>query len=171
MAQLVALAKTPRLVIGMRGKTGFTLIEMLVVLLIIGTTVTFAMLSFGDFGKSKLAKTSAEQMMQYISLLQQKAILENKPIGISIHPSSYHAQKFVIRKGWQQINKSNVYREQMLPSGVFFYDKKSSNTVDIIVQPSGDISPFTLYLGNQSNPKIVQISSDSNGEVMIHATS
>ena len=39
---------------------GFTLIEVMVVVVIIGITIGFAMLSFGDFGQSRRLLTAAE---------------------------------------------------------------------------------------------------------------
>lgn len=173
MVNQVAVVKMPKLVIGMRAKSGFTLIEILVVLIIIGTVVTFAMLSFGDFGKSRKAKSAAEQMVQYITLMQQKAILENRLLGITVQANSYHAMKYIASQGWQTINNGGVYRKQPLPGGLQFYsNKKSTNdTVDIIIQTSGDVTPFNLYIGDKSQNKIVRVTGNENGEIHVHASS
>ncbi len=47
-----------RLVIGMQNRAradlnGFTLIEILVVIVIVGITLSFALLAFGDFGSER----------------------------------------------------------------------------------------------------------------------
>ncbi len=172
MVNQAVVAKTLKLVIGMRDKRGFTLIEIMVVLIIIGTAATFAVLSFGDFGKSKQAKSAAEQMVQYISLLQQKAILENRLLGITIHPNGYQAKKYIPSKGWQTINNSRVYQEQPLPNGLQFQLSKSMNeSVNIVIQTSGDITPFDIYIADTNKKKMIQVHGKANGGLSIHAQS
>lgn len=172
MLNLAALVKTPKLVTGMRAKSGFTLIEILVVLLILGTAITFAMLSFGDFGKSRVAKSSAEQFVQYIQLMQQKAILENRVLGITIKPDSYQAMKYISSQGWRKIYGGNVYRKQPIPNGLRLYNKNTSNSpVDIIIQSSGDITPFKVSIGDKQKHMTVLVTGFANGEVRINAHS
>ncbi len=52
----MVLVQTHKLVIGMKNHKGFTLIEILIVLMIIGITLSFAILSFGDFGEGRKVK-------------------------------------------------------------------------------------------------------------------
>ncbi len=157
----------------MRGKFGFTLVEILVVLVIISTTVTFAILSFGDFGKSRQAKAAAEQLAQYITLLQQKAILENRLLGLSLKPHSYQAMRYNGLAGWQYINKGNLYREQPLPGGLqFHFPQKTVNAnIDIAIQTTGDITPFTISIANKNKQTFIQVIGKANGELSIHEPS
>lgn len=164
-----AKGKTPISVIGMRVKFGFTLVEILVVLIIIGTTMTFAMLSFGDFGKSRQSKAAAEQFIEYVTLLEQKAILENKLLGISIKPHAYQAMKYNSSHGWQTISNGSLYTQQPLPKGLHFNQgKRDMNAkVDIIIQTTGDITPFSISISNNDKKKAVRILGKANGEVII----
>ena len=75
MANPVAVVSTLNTVIGMRNRDqGFTLIEILVVVLIIGITLGFALLAFGDFGRQRQIITAAETFVNYVTLVEQQAL-------------------------------------------------------------------------------------------------
>ena len=80
---------------GMTRPKGFTLIEILIVIVIIGITIGFALIAFGDFGEGKRIRFAAEQLINTIKLSQQKAILESSTLGLKVDQSSYRVFKFI----------------------------------------------------------------------------
>ncbi|MFC3907603.1 type II secretion system minor pseudopilin GspH [Legionella dresdenensis] len=161
-------------VIGMRvsrcHQQGFTLIEILVVLLIIGIVSSAALLAFGDFGARRKAIVSAEQFAAYIKLVQQKAILEMNTLGIKIESQGYQAFRFEDGSNWKAINSNNLFRWHAFPRNIIVKlsnAAKSKNHPDIIINPSGDMSDFALDFGTDSEAGIAILYGRQDGRLTL----
>ncbi|CDZ78399.1 Putative general secretion pathway protein H [Legionella massiliensis] len=146
----------------MRAKRGFTLIEILVVVIIMGITVGFALLAFGDFGASRRATLAAEQFSSFIKLAQEQAIIEGSTLGIDINNSGYSSYRFVQGR-WQQISGSNVFRSHNFPDNVtanlrLGIRKSNSKDPSIIISASGDVSSFVIDFGTNRNSVVTSLS-------------
>lgn len=152
----------------MRAK-GFTLIEILVVLMIIGITIGFALLSFGDFGASRKAVITAEQFVNYIKLLQHRAILEMAPLGVTVNKEYYQTFRFEQGKTWKPMPENGKFRVQYFPNNIVvsFPRKIKTKNPDIIINASGDLSPFNLDFGTTQKPKLATVIGQANGQVLI----
>ncbi|MCC5791018.1 MAG: type II secretion system minor pseudopilin GspH [Legionellaceae bacterium] len=132
----------------MQNKRGFTLIEILVVMLIIGITIGFAVLAFGDFGAKRQLHIYTEHFESYLSLLQQRAILENITIGLHIDDHGYTPYSYQYPGTWQPFPKQRLFVRQVLPRNIELKVSEpihnSSKTPAIILHPSGDMEPFRL---------------------------
>lgn len=167
-----------KLVIGMQNNTrslknnsnGFTLIEILVVIVIVGITLSFALLAFGDFGSQRRIRVAAEQFINYVNFVQQQAILETATLGIMFNQNTYQVVKFQPPKTWQAMPKKSVFHLQHFPSdAIIRLDSHSTinNTPSIIINASGDMSPFKLNVGSSKNNTIAVIRGESNGELVM----
>jgi general secretion pathway protein H len=149
-------------------KDGFTLIEILIVIVIISVTVNFAILAFGDFGaKTKITHT-AENFVDLISLIKKEAILTDQTMAIKINKDSYEILR-LNNNHWQPC-KNSIYKKTFLPNGAFMFliNKKHKTKLNyIIINATGRISPFTLSLGKGENNTMVSIICDSFGNVKI----
>lgn len=133
---------------GMYNKQGFTLIEILVVLVIIGITVGFAMLAFGDFGAERSVLFAAEQLVHDIKTAQQQAILEIGTYGIRVNQHSYQVFRFD-SEHWQQFRSKKLYQIHLLPKNVTleFQPKiDSEGNPQIVINESGEMNRFNLYI-------------------------
>lgn len=77
----------------LRNIEGFTLIEILIILVIVGISFSFALLAFGDFGKSRQAQSTAEQVKNMIQYFREQAIIESSNFTINIRSSSYQVSR------------------------------------------------------------------------------
>src|SRR5438552_7864051 len=93
----------------------FTLIEILVVVLIIGTTAGFALLAFGDFGAGRRILMAADQVKYTIKLAQQQAILEAGTLGVQLSASGYQVHRFKSPNTWEAISQKGVFKGQIFP--------------------------------------------------------
>lgn len=137
-------SKNPRLI-----AQGFTLIEILVVMLILGITITFAMLSFGDFGVKRRVVLATEQFVNFVKLVQQQAVLETSTLGIIVDQNTYQAMRFDPDQGWQSFPVNSIFRMREFPSSVHLQFKPriaSGHAPQIVINESGEMNRFQLHV-------------------------
>ncbi len=168
MAKVITL----KLVIGMSARkknSGFTLIEILIVVVIITITMNFAMLAFNDFGEKSKIKHFAENFTSLISLIKKEAIITDETLAIRINKNNYEVLK-LNNNTWQSV-KNSIYKKSSLPNGatMFLITKKhSSNNNLIIVNSAGRVTPFVLTISKGQDKIIITIVSDSAGNIKIN---
>lgn len=153
----------------MRRDKGFTLIELLVVIVIIGITIGFALISFGDFGDSKRIIFAAEQLQNTIRLAQQQAIFENSTLGLRIDNKSYQILKFQNLAHWSAIPSKSLFKVHYFPTDLVIsiktnFKAKAQEPV-IIINPSGETTTFVLTFGTRAVKTIAVLSGKNNGEL------
>ncbi|WP_018576877.1 GspH family T2SS minor pseudopilin variant LspH [Legionella shakespearei] len=146
---------------------GFTLIEILIVIVIIGITVGFALIAFGDFGESKRILFAADQLGNTLKLAQQQAILEHGTLGLKIDNTSYQILKLHNASEWKPISNKGVFKVHYFPHNTVITlktnNKASVGAPSIIIGSSGDITPFTLDFGINKENTIVTLTGSANG--------
>ncbi len=158
----------PKLVTGMQNKDGFSLLEILVVLVIIAITLSFALLAFGDFGGKRRIVASAEQFANYIELAKQQAILESGTLGIRFNKNTYQLLRFIPSQGWQALSGQRIFRPQNLPEDAVINLERESQAqrgAEIIINSSGDITPFKLFFRGKDREAVIIVTGSHNGKV------
>jgi len=159
----------------MSSNKGFTLIELLVVLIIIGVTVSFALLSFGDFGADRRISMATEQFANSLRLAQQQAILENSTLGVEIKNNHYRVLKYSASSQWHPIEKKQLFRRHYFPKNTMLHldvsAKRKKNASTIIIHPSGDLTPFTLKVLNRKKETVKTVIGRHDGFFYIKKTS
>ncbi|WP_309598894.1 type II secretion system minor pseudopilin GspH [Legionella sainthelensi] len=160
----------PRSVIGMRkNNLGFTLIEILIVLVIIGITFGFALISFGDFGEGRRVLFAAEQLVSTLQLAQQQAILETSTLGLRINNESYQILQLQNNSQWKPISNKGVFKVTYFPQDTHINLKINHRALSggpsIILTSSGDMTPFSLYFGTEQEHNLALIVGKSNGSL------
>ena len=149
---------------------GFTLIEILVVLLIVGITTGFALMAFGDFGEKRSIIVAAEQFTQYVKLVQQQAILETSTLGINITDNGYQVLRFKSPASWSSMPMKSIFHRQHFPKGLVIGLKNTNHKRGIpaiIINSSGDMTEFTLDFGTAKQPSIAMITGQRNGTITL----
>lgn len=163
----------PKLEIGMSNKKGFTLIEIMVVLLIIGITISFALLAFGDFGAKRRVMLASEQFVNFVKLVQQQAIMETSTLGIYVDDHSYQALRLDSSSHWQRFPAHSVFRRHVFPThATVQFNPKVSLAKDpqIIINESGDMNAFTLAV-LIDNDEVAIIEGHHNGVIALNTKS
>lgn len=160
----------PTLVTGMQSK-GFTLVEILVVILIVSITLGFALIAFGDFGEKRRIIVAAEQFSQYVVLTQQQAILDSSTLGIVIHHNGYELLRLTGPKQWSPMPSNRIFRPQRFPKGMLInlaHDSQKPNKPSkprIIIQSSGEMTAFKLNFGSEKRPAMITVVGHRNGMI------
>jgi general secretion pathway protein H len=146
-------------------------IEILIVIVIIGITIGFALIAFGDFGASKRILFSAEQLANTLRLAQQQSILETNTMGLRIDNSSYQLVKFQNSSQWESPHNKGIYKIFYFPKNTIITLKTRNKIVQrgpqIIINSSGDMTPFTLVLGTSQEKPLVILTGSPNGTITL----
>lgn len=158
--------------IGKRVNRGFTLIEILIVIVIIGITVGFAVIAYGDFGAGRRLQFAAEHLVNTLKLAQQQAILEHSTLGLRIDNSGYQILKFyTVRSQWAPISNKGIFKQTSFPQHTVIRLKTNVKTPlgapPILIHSTGDMTPFTLSLGTSQNEALNTITATHNGMIKL----
>lgn len=132
---------------------GFTLLELLAVIVIIGIIVSFANLSIGQ-NTSRIVQDEAERLHGLIQLAGEEAVLQGRELALEFDRHRYQFLESG-NEGWQSLAEDDMFRERELPEAVEleltledveanFEDKK--NLPKIYILSSGELTPFDMTL-------------------------
>lgn len=167
-----------------RSLRGFSLVELLVVILIIGLGISFAALTISD-NKAYQLRLEAKQLVNTLELVLDESILSNHVCGLDFYQSinsegqSIYGYRWLSKQedGWQEAKLSGAKTNYSLPANIDVTleiegalqainvpeknsdDKQDSQGVDrqrpdIWLASSGEITPFRLVLADRENQEV-----------------
>ena len=127
-----------------RGERGFTLLELLAVLFIIGIIVSFAGLSIGQ-RSSRSAQDEAERLYGLVRVASEESVLQGRELAVEFTRESYRFLELANDNQWILIEEDTLFRERKFPPDV---------TIELLVE--GAVASF----GDEKNlPRIFVLSS------------
>src|SRR5277367_1823632 len=161
---------------------GFTLVEILVVLVIIAIVISLAVLSISVTGRDSQLDEESRRIAGLIGLLHDRALLEGRDFGLRLEPTAY---EFVVyeplRDRWLSLNQEQEFRRRSLPKGLSFQLELDSQVVvikevdrglsdnqpppgpQVGLAASGEGTPFRLILVRQDTGARASVSGDALG--------
>ena len=98
-------------------RRGFTLIEVLVVVVLIGILATLVRLALGDGGRATRLRDTARVIQQLTAVAAQEAVFTSRPIALVFTGDHYALQE--LRDGaWQPRPQDALFRARAVPAGI-----------------------------------------------------
>jgi general secretion pathway protein H len=149
---------------------GFTLIEVMVVVIIIGVLINFVTISFGRNSPQDQLKTEAQRLSSLIGLASEEALLRSVLIGVDIGEQAYGFMH--LEEGnWVPMD-DNLFRKRELPEGMLFTiastqqigEDEEEDLPEIILLNSGEMTPFELKLSSDRIDSYYRLTGNELGE-------
>lgn len=124
---------------------GFTLLEVMIVVFIIGIITSLAVYSMSPIGPARETKSEAQSLMATLDYAQQQAIISHQPYGLVVHDSGY--QFFVYQGQWLPA-PGKAFSKKRLRSRLQLLQPKVNldGTPSIVLMPSKEPSVYDLLL-------------------------
>lgn len=152
-----------RLRIQSRQRAGFSLLELLTVLVIIGVLAATVVLTYTSGAETRMLKTHAERLMLTVELARQQSILTNEIWGIKLRNSSYEFLRVAEDGSWYIVEESPFQHRTIGPDysvqarSIGKSENRNPSSAggvqaDFVIFPSGEMSPFEITLTHHVMP-------------------
>jgi general secretion pathway protein H len=175
-----------------RRSGGFTLIELMVVVLIIGLVATTVVLSVGVTGRDNELETEGERAYSLLNYVRDKAQLQTREFGLFCNDTVYEFVTFDPRRSvWRAVDEDDSLRQRKLPAGLKLRlvvegrevvlkrvedqaredqlkdkDKKEKDRVPhVMLFSNGDLTPFALTLEREGEGRSITMASNDQGKI------
>jgi len=143
-----------------RSRTGFTLVELLMVVAIIGLAAGAVVLSVPDPRPS--VAEDAERFAARLSRAREEAILSNRPVAVEATPAGYGFMAFNGAR-WSALDEGPFGPETWTGGTTL---APSAAAVRIVFDPTGVADPATMTLTRERNSRTISV--DGAGEVKLN---
>lgn len=162
-----------------RRQTGFTLLELLVVIVILGIVAATAVFSIGTLGRDDRLQEEALRLTTLLRLASEEALLSGRDIGLYLEEDNY---RFLLYSRetfqWLLLEGDDIFRPWNLPDEVYFsvavedreivlepLDDIETIEPQVAVFSSGDITPFEIYLNRELSDQQYLVEGLPNGDI------
>lgn len=141
-----------------KSSAGFTLLEILVVLLIVGLIASVVVVSISGSNYKTELRTATYQISRQIELARNESTFRNELWGVEIKRNTMRFLKFdPVAETWNSLTK-RAYIAKRLSENVelqlntkdvaqsFQSDELEDSTPNLIIEPSGEITPFEITI-------------------------
>ena len=169
--------------------SGFTLLEVLVVIVIIGIILSMAVISVHVLGGDHEMDQEAARLQALLVQSREDAMMVGADVGLRLEERGYGWLRYDSRKElWQPVDDDPVLRARELPAGlalqlrvdgrdVPFKRPESTDLLkeaapviepQILVQASGDLVPFDVILRRDGTTEERRVAGTAEGKIEVH---
>jgi general secretion pathway protein H len=173
---------------------GFSLIEILVVIVIIGIVMSIAILSITLAGGDNQLRDEARRIMSLVEVARDESLLQGREFGLEFMQGSYRFVEFdPLARQWGEVIGDDTLRLRQLPEELelelFIEERRIALKTDpastsdddedrpgietyaphVLIYSSGDMSPFEVHLVRRADDSLVAVQGDAAGALEIVA--
>ena len=169
----------------LRPASGFTLLEVLVVLVIIGIITAMAVVSTGVLGGDHQMDEEAQRLQAVLAQAREESMLDGRDVGLRVDRQGYDFLRYNGRvAAWEPVVDDTLLRERELPEGLnaslrleareIELEPRTAPTEDEPAQPqvlvlaSGDVVPFEILLHRDGTQETRRIAGTIEGQFEVH---
>jgi general secretion pathway protein H len=117
---------------------GFTLIEMMIVVFIIGIITAGVLLSVNLTGRDRELEKESDRLLTLVNYAREQAEMQTRDYGIVVHDDGYQFVAYDARRGlWREVYEDDALHLRMLPGGLDF--KLIVDARPVVLQSTGEI--------------------------------
>ncbi|ARM84356.1 MULTISPECIES: type II secretion system minor pseudopilin GspH [Marinobacter] len=153
-------------------QSGFTLIEILVVLVVVGLLAALAVMSMGGSSRDREMENEVRELYLLMQTASEQAILNNTELGLILEEDSYRFVAWEELSGeWKQ-PAERMFRTRSFPEWITATEYIESDTPrlasdedelrpDVVFFSSGETTPFEIeFLVGRDDSRMHTIASD-----------
>lgn len=153
---------------------GFTLLEMLVVIVIIGIVLTFAVLGIGGDRRGEELARESQQFAELLRLASEQAVLRGEEWAVQIEPEEYRFLIYTDDK-WALQQDDDLFRSRALAKDTRLDIQLEGRDVvlessqefkpTLLLLSSGEINPFSAEFAADTTEQRFQVRTDAKGHI------
>ena len=149
--------------------TGFTLLELMVVLVLIGIIFSFAMLSLGGDDVARMMERETRRLVTLLDMAGEEAVIRGEDLGVHFTDTGY-AFMVLRQNSWADVTNDPLLKPRDLPAGIDLdleieeeppqvgesdpdkdKERDDTPTPQVYILSSGEMTPFTMTLQSEQS--------------------
>lgn len=172
-----------------RPAAGFTLIELMVVVVIIGVVIAATLLSLGGTGRDSQLEQERDRLAGLIEYVRERAALQTVEYGLRCETGDYRFAMYDSRTGkWLEDPLDETLRARTLPAGLELalsiedrpvvlpartdakrHDAPKDLTPQVMLYSSGELTSFKLTLLRTGVGRSALLTGTADGQLQVGA--
>ncbi len=162
---------------------GFTLVEILVVVVIIGVVSAGILLSVSLTGRDPELEKESTRLLALLNYAREQAEMQTRDYGVLFQDDGYQFVAFDVRRGvWRVVFEDDALRQRHLPDGltlrlvvegrnvVLTRPKDASDkTPQVMLFASGELTSCEITLEREGGTRSITLAQDDKGQLIERA--
>ena len=155
--------------------SGYSLLELMIVMVVIGVVTSIAALSFSNFGAG-VGEKALERLRLDVQLLSNEAIVRSEVLALAFHNKGYTFMRLDEEgENWEVIEKDRFLKPREFKEAMNIRmligeeEPELGDSIEepqIISLPTGEVTPFVYQLENEREDYIDLLKFDALGRVV-----